>query len=415
MYIINHYRINNNIMQETAVNRIVALLASQQKGTITVEDQQELDSWATASEANKRFMIRCGNKELAAEALNQLDNIDEDSAWQRFLEKNDLAAAPVVTMRRKPWRWLVAAVLAGAIAVGAFMFWPRNNKPAKEPAVLVNKTEDVQPGGNKATLTLGDGRTITLNDARDGVLNKEEGAAVNKEGDALVYDAGKGNAPKEKGPLLYHVLTTPIGGTYYVSLPDKSKVWLNADSRIKYPTVFSGRERRVEVLGEAYFEVAKDLSKPFVVKTGELDVEVLGTHFNVRNYSDESAVKTTLIEGKVQVGASDKDPVVLTPGEQASMDAASGRGARVAAVDVEAVMAWKNGYFEFRAATLSEVMKEIRRWYVGIKEIVFEEPVNDKFTATIPRNVNLRTLLLVLEETERVHFEIEDNKIIISR
>ncbi|NII27771.1 DUF4974 domain-containing protein [Pseudoflavitalea sp. X16] len=414
-------------MQEAAVNRIIQLILARQKGEISGAGQEELDAWANASEANRQFVDRCLDRVQVAASLELLDKIDAEAAWQRLLDKNVFEYTPVVAIRRKPWRWMVAAITIGVIATGAYLFLNKGDKQVQEDQVVVRQGDDIQPGSNKATLTLGDGRTITLDEAKDGVLAKEDGAAVNKKGDALVYDPAGENGRKagKNAAVRYHAVTTPTGGFYALTLPDKSKVWLNAESRISYPTVFAGKERRVEVTGEAYFEVAKDPSKPFIVSTGNAEVRVLGTHFNVRNYGDEETIKTTLLEGSVQVSAGGSQPgtpnakpgTILKPTQQAWLSSQSNKSSSimVQTVDVESVIAWKNGYFDFKAASFTDVMKEIKRWYAGIESVDIKTPINDQFTAGIPRNVPLSTMLTILQETSKVHFEIKGKTVIVTK
>lgn len=414
-------------MQEAAVNRIIQLLVAHQKGEISAVEQEELDTWANASAANRQFMDRCLDRVQVAASLELVDKIDAEAAWQRLLDKNVFEYTPVVAIRRKPWRWMVAAITIGVIATGVYLFLNKGDKQVKEDQVVVRQGDDIQPGSNKATLTLGDGRTITLDEAKDGVLAKEDGAAVNKKGDALVYDPAGENAWKagQNAAVRYHAVTTPTGGFYALTLPDKSKVWLNAESRISYPTIFTGKERRIEVTGEAYLEVAKDPSKPFIVSTGDAEVRVLGTHFNVRNYGDEETIKTTLLEGSVQVSAGGSQPgtpnakpgTILKPSQQASISSESIKSSSimVQTVDVESVIAWKNGYFDFKAASFTDVMKEIKRWYAGIEAVDIKTPINDQFTAGIPRNVPLSTMLSILQETSKVHFEIRSKTVIVTK
>ena len=412
-------------MQEAAVNRIVHLLLTQQKGEITEAEQQELDAWAGASEANRRFIERCLDREGVAASLEQLDKTDEEAAWQSFILKNglDYTITPVVSIgRRKPWQWVAAAATIGVLATGAYLFFNKggNSKPRQEEVVTVDKGERIQPGTNKATLTLNDGRTITLDEAKDGTLAKEGGAAINKKGDALVYDpeakGGKGAAGN--APVAYNTVSTPRGGFYALTLPDGSKVWLNAEASIRFPTAFTGKERRVDITGEAYFEVAKRASQPFIVSTGDAQVRVLGTHFNIRAYADEGAIKTTLVEGSVEVTATEAaKKVILKPAQQAilSHQSQSSQSIPVQTADVESVIAWKNGYFDFKAVPLSDILKEIKRWYQDIDDIEVKMPANEAFTAAIPRNVPLSTMLTILESTDRVHFEVKGKTIVVTR
>lgn len=404
-------------MKEQAINDKVVLLLKQQQGELSVLEQQELDNWADAKAANQRFVDRCNDRDQVATDLAELDSIDEDKAFQRWQAKNgwsrpeeEVVAPPYIPLRSsRRWVWIAAATVMGILAVGGYYFMNKGSKlPAPSPTELA-KVEEIQPASKKATLTLGDGRSITLDEAKDGAVTNEDGAAINKKGDALVYDpAGKKVNSKE---VLYHAVTTPVGGFYEVTLPDQSKVWLNADSRIYYPTAFIGKERRVEASGELYFEVAKDATKPFIVTTGKMEVKVLGTHFNLRNYNDEAAVKTTLLEGSVQV-SNDNKTVALQPGQQAAVGNDATR-IPVRSVDLESVVAWKEGYFDFKGEEMADIMKELKRWYAGIDSINVKTHVKERFTATIPRNLPLSTVLKILQQISRFKIEIDKNMVIV--
>lgn len=408
-------------MQEAAVNRIVHLLLQQQKSEITEQEQQELDTWANASEANRRFITRCLDRQQVAASLEQLDKIDEEAAWRSFIEKNASESVPVVPGRqRKTWQWMAAAVIIGTLITGAYLFFNQDNKKTTPEVAVIDKGENIQPGTNKATLTLSDGSKITLDEKQDGTLAKEGGAEVDKQGDALIYNPEDKNAKRPAGnaPVTYHTVSTPRGGSFAVTLPDKSKVWLNADASIRFPTAFVGPQRRVEITGEAYFEVAKNADQPFIVTTGGIEIKVLGTHFNIRNYSDDAAIKTTLLEGSVQVNnTEDNKKVVLKPTQQAAISSKSAESHKimVQTVDVESVVAWKNGYFDFKAAPLADILKEIKRWYSDIDDIELKIPADEAFTAPVPRNVPLSTMLKILESTDRVHFELKGKTLIVTK
>jgi transmembrane sensor len=406
-------------MPATAIHTIVRLLIALQNGSITAAEQQELDTWAATSEANQAFIRKCLNHELVAADLEKLDAVDDAAGWQKFIAKNKIDYKPVVSLRRRPiWRMLVAATVAG-IVITAGLWWMlnRNSQPKPAPVAVVKDTPtDIYPGSPKATLTLADGSKVDLDDRQDGTLAHEGGATVNKQGNELVYSA---DGTKSNEAIGYHAVSTPTGGFYSLVLPDKSKVLLNAESSIRYPTAFTGKERRVTVTGEAYFEVTKDAAHPFIVYiVKDLQVKVLGTHFNVNAYSDMDKLHTTLLEGKVEV-SNGYNKAVLSPGQQASarlLGQDSGdQGIRVNPVDVTEAVAWKDGLFSFHSTDFSTVMKEIKRWYDGIESIEIKTPIVGEFTATIPRTMSLANVLKVLEETNNVHFTIEGKKIIVTK
>lgn len=266
---------------------------------------------------------------------------------------------------------------------------------------------DALPGGNKATLTLSDGKTVILDNARNGVLAEQGNARVNKARDGqLIYEVAGGTAQTS---IPFNTLSTPRGGQYQLVLPDGSKVWLNAASSLEFPAVFTGNERLVELKGEAYFEVAPDPSMPFKVRSGPAEVEVLGTHFNIMAYGDESVMRTTLLEGAVKI-KSDRAVNILKPGEQAVLDR-NGHMKVVGHADVSEAVAWKNGLFQFNDADLRTIMREAARWYDLDVSYHGQVPLQH-FTGRISRNVKASELLSILKYTG-VNFRIEGKKIIV--
>lgn len=273
--------------------------------------------------------------------------------------------------------------------------------------VAPDVTADPQPGGNKAQLTLADGSIILLDGTANGLLAEQGTAKIIKKADGqLLYDVT--GAPTTD--ILYNTLSTPRGGQYNITLPDGSKVWLNSASTIIYPTSFNGKERKVEILGEAYFEVAKDATKPFRVKMNEMEVEVLGTHFNINGYQDESFVRTTLLEGKVKVRSGAVENL-LNPGQQAQLGK-NGNIKLLKNVNVEEVMAWKDGNFQFEDADIYSVMRQLARWYD--LEVAYSGRLTKHFVGSISRDVNLSQVLTMLQQTGEVKFSREGKKIIVS-
>ena len=260
---------------------------------------------------------------------------------------------------------------------------------------------------NKAILTLSDGSTIILDDAKNGQVAQQGGTQIAKLANGqLVYNALDGK-PAE---VVFNTLTTPRGGQFKLTLPDGSEVWLNASSSIKYPTAFIGNERKVEISGEAYFEIVHNAAKPFKVSVNGMEVKVLGTHFNINAYNDEASVKTTLLEGSISLTKADA-ATTLKPGQQAQL----GNGGNIKVidnVDIDQVVAWKNGYFSFNRADLQTVMRQIARWYDV--DISYEGKIPERqFGGKIDRNSNASEVLKILEES-KVHFRIEEKKIIVT-
>src|SRR5690606_22892486 len=275
---------------------------------------------------------------------------------------------------------------------------------------------DLTPGGNRATLTLADGRIVALDKSSNGLIAESERMKVNKTADGLiVYNLTKSSQSKGKSPR-YNVITTPRGGQFQIILSDGTKVWLNAASTLRYPENFESDRRNVELLGEAYFEVSNqksDLGKttPFLVHTALQTVEVLGTHFNINSYQDEGVEKTSLLEGSVKVtinSSESKKAVVLKPNQQSTLN---GLTLDVSAIDSDEIVAWKNGYFSFEGANIEEVMRQLSRWYDV--DIVYEGNIPEgKFTGKVYRNMNLSKVLDILYYA-KVNFRIEGKKMFI--
>lgn len=316
-------------------------------------------------------------------------------------------------MRRIRIRYMtrIAAAVVLFAGIALYLFLPGSSHNPNPQSVAVN---DVVPGGNKAILTLDDGSKIDLNDAHIGDLTNTGQVRITKARDGqIVYDRPV-QQPAEP-QLTYNLVTTPRGGQYQVILPDGSHVWLNAASSIRFPTAFSSQARKVEITGEVYFEVAKKLDpatgkrEPFIVETNSQQVEVLGTHFNVNAYSNENAVRTTLLEGSVKISVP-QSPVerILKPGQQSSV---AGNSLQIATVDTTMAIAWKNGQFQFDQADVKDVMRQAERWYDV--DVEYQGNITGKkFVGTISRNLTASKFLNILSYTG-VKFKIEGRKIIV--
>lgn len=309
------------------------------------------------------------------------------------------------TIGRRVWWAAAAVVITGGLV--AYFAWDRIT-PA-DNRTLVAGTDmrfknDVNPGADRAILKLADGSTIVLDSAASGVLYQQNNVRVvmldNGELSYEVINAGTGE-------VSFNTMSTPRGGQFKLRLPDGSNVWLNAASSITYPVVFTGKERRVSITGEAYFEVSKDPARRFYVDTKGATVSVLGTHFDINAYEEDSHVKTTLLEGSVEISNGDQSDI-LKPGEQALLKS-EGKIVVLADVDTEEVIAWKNGYFQFADADMEEVMNQIERWYDV--DVSYEGRIPERsFSGGIQRTLPLSRVLKILEENE-VKFEIDGRNI----
>ena len=319
---------------------------------------------------------------------------------------------------------MFAVISLGAI----FHFRESSNQQITVRKATQPLENDVLPGGNKATLTLADGTLVVLDETKDGEIADISGIRISKnKDDQIVYEISDANPSSKGAATKYNQISTPRGGQYQIILPDGTKVWLNAASSLKYPVQFTGKSRIVELTGEAYFEVNSQLLKngkklPFIVKSLSQTIEVLGTHFNVNSYDDEDAIKTTLLEGIVRVFANSNQNkelenlneidqnkgIILNPNQQSVLK----RGRiNVVKVDAEESVAWKKGYFSFKNADLSNVMRQLSRWYDV--DVFYEGEIpSGTYSGKVYRNMNISKVFEILAYTE-LNFRVEGKKIII--
>ena len=302
----------------------------------------------------------------------------------------------------------IAAAAVLILSLGLYWWSGRDNSPIAQQSAPAVQIADFPPGGNRAILTLGDGSNIILDSAKNGNLASQGNTSVtkSKKGE-LVYSAS-GDTDKA---VIFNTVATPKGGQYHIVLPDGSKVWLNAASSLRFPTAFKGKERKVEITGEVYFEVVHNAKMPFIVKAGETEIAVLGTHFNVMAYSDEKILKTTLLEGSVKVSRAGKS-AMLSPGQQARIKTISNNLSVLDNIDMEKEMAWKNGYFQFQDDNLENIMRQISRWY-DVNVTYEGNPGKETFTGRLPRNGNVSKVFKILS-LSGVKFRIEGKSIIVT-
>lgn len=341
---------------------------------------------------------------LTDDQLRQLKN-------ESFAQLKDrLFGAPTVRIpKQRSWSWLAAACVAAMLVLSALALYVLRSTADKDDRALGNSSFDALPGSNKATLMLGDGSVIVLDSAGGSNLDVEgkDGIDIIQDGQ-LVYKADNSNAPVASVP--FHFISIPRGGQFKVVLPDGSRVWLNALSSLRFPTQFNGPERRVELKGEGYFEIAKDAAHPFIVNVNGTSVTALGTAFNINAYPDEETEVTTLVEGKVMVTTESVQQILL-PGEQLRFNKNSNAARVVRHANVDDVTAWKEGQFEFRNVSLAVIMRQLSRWY----DVDVEYQRSDRsqaFSGIINRNTKLSEVLMMLQQGG-VHFKLEDKKVIV--
>lgn len=378
---------------------------------------------ASASEAD--FVESYYHQFDSKKANNSLTGDDQRAVEDRMLQQlnariDQEERAAIVPMYRRPF-WRLTAAAAVLLLIAGSYWYSRSRDNTRVP-VAQTAHADIVPGGNRAVLTLSDGQTVILDSVSDGRLAQQGHSTVVKLGNgqlAYVAPAGR-HLPGERVPgenvsgeraVLYNTLATPIGGQYRITLPDGTEAWLNSASSIRYPTSFSGRERRVEITGEAYFEVKDDARAPFIVTTRGIAINVLGTHFNVMAYAEEGAVNTTLVEGKVRVSSA-KGSIILQPGQKAIAGNAE-PGIVVRTADTDKETAWINGFFQFDQTDLPTLMRQLKRWY-AIDPVYRPADTARKFGGRISRHLQLSEVLHILEGND-IHFKIEGKKLIVNQ
>lgn len=366
---------------------------------------QELDELLTwlQSPGNRHFAEQL----IAQEVSSQPELQDTDAIRQRLNSKlQDILRQPEAKRSINPYWWAAAAILIAFVAGFAWLASHKSEKPAA-PVVALQYSEP-QPGKNGAILTLADGRNLVLDSMPDGLVASLGNTNITLNNGKVLYGASERGKPA--APMGMNTLSTPRGRQYQLQLQDGTKVWLNAASSITYPTVFDSKERIVKASGEIYFEVAKNQAAPFKVELADkTQVEALGTHFNINAYDNESSFNTTLLEGSVRIRTSMHGSVLMKPGEQAQIN---GKGIKlVRKVDLDNVMAWKNGLFSFSDANLEMVMRQLSRWYD--LDVLYEGPAPDvEFNGEIDRSLTLSQVLNGLSAT-RINYRIKDEKTIV--
>ena len=335
--------------------------------------------------------------------------VDWESIWDTIHQS---AIQPVPPVRKMKWLRVAAAIII-LIGISAFFFSRSTKNELVKTESLKEVNDDIQPGGNKAILTLANGSQIVLDSAANGKVAQQGNTEVMKLANGQLVYKGSGDHANE---VLYNSVVTPRGGQYNLTLPDGSRVWLNAVSSIRFPTAFIEKERTIEITGEAYFEIAKDRSRPFrvlvrpVSGNGVMEVAVLGTHFNINAYQDEPVIKTTLLEGSVKVSHG-TGHTIIKPGQQTQLNN-NGVIKVMQDADVAEAVAWKDGRFEFNDTELKTIMRQVMRWYDV--DVEYQNGMPDRyFTADISRNKTLSGVLTILKLSD-VDFKLEGRKLTVT-
>jgi transmembrane sensor len=379
-------------------------------GTATEEEAAQLHQWYDAW-VDEETIIQADTEDPA---------IIEARMLSRMLEQvraKDPSPAPVVHLpKRRWWKVVVAAAVIMALGFTLFLWQQKYTHNTYSTLAASDTTSVIKPGIDKAMLILADGRQVVLDTTATGIVSKQGNTTIINGNGQLSYAGTNG---QHEETTYYNTVKTGSGNQYQLVLPDGSHVWLNAASMLRFPTRFNGKERVVELTGEGYFEVTKNASMPFHVQVNNMEVEVLGTHFNVNAYDDEDAIKTTLLEGSVKVQSAPdsyrdgkENSVLLKPGEQTSFSRSS-QLSKPIPVQTEEVVAWKNGLFQFTDASITTVMRQVARWYNV--EVVYQGNVQQEiFSGTIPRAAGITQLIKILELTKTVKVNIEGRKLMIA-
>lgn len=379
-------------------NLISWLICKQMIGTITEEEQQVLDEWRKQNKYNEAAYQRLmdTDRQTLEYRRSKLTN------YQRPLEdmKRRLGIDESITEEPRAHSVMIYKLISAAAVIllifGATYFYRHADMQSeKEQTTVVAKTT-ITPGTTQAVLTLDNGKQIEL--GADNQMNSKAIAEMTK-GEEIAFNN----------------LTTPRGGEFKVTLEDGTEVWLNADSKLRYPETFSGNERRVEVTGEAYFKVAKDTEKPFYVVSGGQEVRVYGTEFNVQAYADEATIFTTLVEGSISLRPinGNKSELMLTPGNQAQFNK-DNAAAKVVKVDTEVVTSWRNGIFVFEDQNLRQIMRTLSRWYDFEYEFADEKIASTIFMGSIPRYGSFAEVVEIFKKMGGIQLHQRGRRVVIS-
>lgn len=372
--------------------RLQQLFESYLIGELKPEDQEELIRGLESPEGEELVRAVLGrdvDKELMPESFRVKSAIDQ------WLDENLEHRAPVRPLKR----WLYAAAAAMVIGIVGTAGYHLLETRQEGTVVAQRYKNDLPPGRDRAVLKLSDGKIVELNEKVSGGISNQDGAMISQQDGWVRYEGSR--------QVHYNDIYTPIGAQIKIVLPDGTRVWLDASSSIHFPTAFPSGNREVTITGQAYFEVAKNANQAFIVQAKDQAITVLGTHFNVNAYGTGGApVKTTLEQGSVLV-ASGANHLKLVPGQQAD-----GLVLRPN-VDLDEILAWKNGEFRFNGASIEVIMEQLARWYGA--EVDYKDQIKEEFVAKISRDVPVSKVLKYLEATGQVRFAINGNKITVMK
>jgi len=373
---------------------------------LSKEEEAHLMQILEKDESKRKVLEYYKHTAPAQERLNYMNSLNADAAWDKVRKRH---GGNLSKSRNYSFLKYVAMLAVIISSVALWLVYGTKDNKVVTSLVADKHTPDVLPGSNVAVLVLSDGKRVSL-DSGAVALQEKDGTQVSGNRGGLAYS---NDVASDQEEVLYNTLIVPRGGTYNIQLPDGTDVWLNAMSKLRFPVKFGTKERKVELTGEAYFEVAKNKDVPFKVLTDHQEIEVKGTHFNVNSYPDENFAHTTLLEGSVKVS----DPTVpakswlLSPGEQAQTNKKTGKTV-LAKVNMKEVFAWKNGYFFLNDEKLESIMAKIARWYDV--EVVYEGKLEEQsFLGQIERSKKISSILKLLTLSGNVHFKISGRRVVV--
>ncbi len=385
-------------MSETYL-KIAELIHKERLGVLTAREKTELEEWLKEDAAHRLVYEKLVLTQNWVKEYEHYKQISGEKIWENI----ERLTVRKRTVFRFGW-WGVAAGLAVFLTVGAWFFYKNGADEPASPVAEVWSYDSIRPGRQKAVLQLADGRKIALQNEE---MHLKTGvAAIRQSGNYLKYEADSSFADEK-----INSLTVPQGGEFSVILSDGTKVWLNAQSRLEYPEVFTGDYRKVRLEGEAYFEVVKNKDKPFVVQLQEAEIRVLGTSFNIKAFSEEKRTVATLLEGSVEISASGRK-MKMEPNQQVCYISGENR-LKVTEVDAMDFVAWKEGKFVFRNEPLEYMMEAIARWY-NIR-VFYQNPEVKAipFSGKMDRYGSVEEILKMIEQTGKVEFQLSGKGLII--
>lgn len=379
---------------------IAYLICKQLLGTITSEELLILNRWRQADSCNEAAFQRLMDPDFLAVELQRSMMLDHHRPlhdMKRQVTSETGLAEDGTAKRHMLRRYAVSAAAAFLLLIGGVWMWQNMNGPKPEARTQLLAQHEIMPGHTQAMLTLDNGATITLGNDAD-------------QNDKAIAEAAKGTE------IQMNDLTTPRGGEFKVTLEDGTEVWLNAESKLRYPETFAGNERRVEITGEAYFKVAHDSAKPFYVVSGGQEIRVYGTEFNVHAYSDEPDYYTTLVNGSIALRTlgGNQSEFVLTPGHQAVYNKTDA-SAKIHKVDTDVVTSWRSGIFVFEEQTMEQIMRTLSRWYNFQYEFADNKIASTVFMGSIPRYGSFSEVVDIFQKMGGFRLRQKGNKIIISK